>query len=477
MRLESGKLIALGLLLAAGVFLITKDSKADLASDAKLCQSVEAIEQQCSTLSQQACQALLEKCRDYYEQQADEYRQTVKEKETQQRSFENQIAIFSNKIKQLNTLIQRNTVLIKDLGLQIGDTENSIEDTALKIDVNKEQLTQILRRLYEQDKLSELEVLLSGQSFAEFLENITSLEALQNENRKLLLEIESLYQYLAGQRDKLASEKENLQRVVLNTQLQREQSEQVKKQQQQLLTATKGEKELYQDYLAEAESKAAEIRSRIFELAQIAEASAPTLEQAYAIAKSVQDATGVRASLLLGLLTVESAIGKNVGQCNCSGSATCKHPEIGYQDVMTKGQWSYFLEITKELGLEPSTTPVSCSISGGAVQWGGAMGPAQFMPATWTLYKERINALLATSSWPANPWRIRDAFLAAGLYLSDWGAASQTYNDEIGAATAYLCGTNRLTQRCQAAGGAGYRYQVMKKASEYQEFVDQGILR
>ena len=73
--------------------------------------------------------------------------------------------------------------------------------------------------------------------------------------------------------------------------------------------------------------------------------------------------------------------------------------------------------------------------------------------------------------------QLSDAFLAAGLYLSDWGATSQTYNDEIGAATAYLCGTNRLTQRCQAAGGAGYRYQVMKKATEYQEFVDQGILR
>lgn len=55
------------------------------------------------------------------------------------------------------------------------------------------------------------------------------------------------------------------------------------------------------------------------------------------------------------------------------------------------------------------TTPVSCSISGNMVQWGGAMGLAQFMPNTWLHlgYKERVAAI---TGQPANPWVIRVPF-------------------------------------------------------------------
>ena len=103
------------------------------------------------------------------------------------------------------------------------------------------------------------------------------------------------------------------------------------------------------------------------------------------------------------------------------------------------------------------------------------MGPAQFIPATWTLYKDRIGQLVGQQ--PPNPWRVKDAFAAAALYLKDWGADSQKADNEIGAVTAYLCGTKTLTSRCKAAGGSGYRYQVMQYATEYQGYIDQGILK
>lgn len=442
----------------------------------ELCQSLEKIEEQCQTLSQSACQDLLERCKEYYEERAQEYRSSIAETEQQEHTFQNQIAVFNNKISQLTSLIQKNSLMIKDLNLQISDTEESIDQTQLEIEESRAKLAEILRVIYEEDQRSLVEILLAGQDFSSFFENLAALEALQNENKKVLEEVRNLHQYLESQKDKLGGEKESLERIVMIKKLQREESEQVKTEKELLLLKTRGEKKLYESYLAEAEEKAAEIRRRIFELAQVPETEAPTLEEAYRLAVYVEGLTGVRPALLLGLLTVESAIGKNVGQCNCP-AGTCRHPDIDWKEVMRQGQWPYFLEITKALGRDPDVTPISCAINGGKVQWGGAMGPAQFMPATWTKYKERIDNLLPANEKPADPWRIRDAFIAAGLYLADWGAGSRNLQDEIGAATAYLCGTSRMTSRCKAAGGQGYRYQVFQKAAEYQDYVDKGVFK
>ena len=42
--------------------------------------------------------------------------------------------------------------------------------------------------------------------------------------------------------------------------------------------------------------------------------------------------------------------------------------------------------------MNPETTPVSCPIASDGA-YGGAMGPAQFMPTTWELYKKELEKL------------------------------------------------------------------------------------
>lgn len=446
-------------------------------SDTQVCQSLQGIEKQCEQLSREDCQALLERCRDYYEKKADEYKTAIGQTEQKEKSFQNQVYIYKSKISQLNNLIYKNNLMIKDLSFQIQDTRASIEKTLLDIEDTKGQLAEILRLLYEEDQKSKLEILLAGQDFSHFFENLAALEGVQTKNKETLEKIENLKDYLENQKDDLGNEKESLERIVMTKKLQKEQSEAIKSDKERLLKETRGEKYLYQKYLTQAKERAAEIRKRIFELAQVSETEAPTLEEAYKLAVYVEQLTGIRPAFLLGLLTVESAIGKNVGQCNCAAGPNCLHPEIHYKEIMGQNQWSYFLAVTKELGRDPDTTPVSCAVNGGKVQWGGAMGPAQFMPLTWSVYKEKIERFLGDKEKPANPWRVKDAFLAAGLYLSDWGASSQELQDEIGAATAYLCGTSRMTSRCKRAGGENYRYLVFKHASEYQQYVDEGVFK
>lgn len=462
--------LTLGFVLFSAKLAVFVFAEEDLSQE---CQKyLTAEDDVCKGMTQTECQKALNKCLDYYEEQSDFYEGKVSEKQAEKKTLQNEIYVLRNKISKLDNEIYKSNLMIKDLSIQIDDTENSIGDKEQKIVEAKIRLAELLRLIEEQDRISLLEIMLAEEQLSDFFDEMAALEALSLKNQELLADIKELKGHLEVEKDNLAGEKQDYEYTIAASEIQKQRSQSLKSDQEWLLERTKGQEELYQEYLQETEEKATEIRKKIFQLAQVTEEEAPSYEEAYQLAKYVEGVTGVRAALILGLLQVESAIGKNVGQCNCQGRSYCAHPEIGWEDVMRSNQYDAFKEIVEELGLEIDSTPVSCSVSGGKVQWGGAMGPAQFIPTTWQIYKPKIEAITGEL---ANPWRVRDAFLAAGLYLKDFGAASQILQKEIGAVTAYLCGTSYMTSRCQQAGGYWYRSSVMENASQWEDWIEEGV--
>jgi membrane-bound lytic murein transglycosylase B len=142
----------------------------------------------------------------------------------------------------------------------------------------------------------------------------------------------------------------------------------------------------------------------------------------YDYAKEASRATGVRAVVILAILTEESNLGKNVGKGNWM------------EDMHPTRDRPVFKEICEELGLDPDKQPVSKKPWYG---WGGAMGPGQFIPSTWKGIKGRVAALTGTNP---NPWNARDATFATALYMKDAGANKQTREAERLAAMRYLAG-------------------------------------
>lgn len=426
------------------------------------------------TVSEQE-RAELERQLKELEQRIAQYDKDINKTEAEKRTLNNQIKSLRSKINQLDAQIKKGNLTIKDLGFQIQDTESSIDKTFLRIEDTKEDLATILRAVYEEDQRSLVEILLVEPKLSDFFDNLMALESLHQKSQALLLDIKTLKVDLEDQKQDLDVEKEEVGKVIKVQTLQKQQSEEARKEQEKVLKMTEKQ---YQQHVAERgeiQKKAAEIRRRILQLVGISDTDAPTFEEAYAIAAWASGITRVRTALILGLLEVESAIGRNVGQCNCAGRSSCRYPNLTYKDVMRSNQWASFEAIVSELGMNPNSTPVSCSVSGGNVQWGGAMGPAQFMPRTWLNagYKSRVQS--SGGSNPANPWKVKDAFLASALYLSDWNAASQNRTSEMGAVLAYLCGTNQMTAACRRAGGEWYRNSVMQKADQWQQWIDQGV--
>jgi membrane-bound lytic murein transglycosylase B len=232
-------------------------------------------------------------------------------------------------------------------------------------------------------------------------------------------------------------------------------------QKQQLLSITKNQTKQYQQVLADRQKKAAQIRAALFALRDSGEIP---FGKALDYANTVSAKTGIRPAFLLAVFQQESNFGSNQGSCllknELTGAGIGSRTGTVFSHVMNPTRdVPPFLKITAQAGRDPLNTLISCPQE---VGWGGAMGAAQFIPSTWMLFAERITNALGTDF--ADPWSARDAFMAAGLYLSDLGADSATYSSELNAACRYFSGSS-----CSKSSWAKtYGTQVMQKASTIQ---------
>jgi peptidoglycan hydrolase CwlO-like protein len=445
--------LVLGIALPAFRFSLKADENLE-----EICQ-LDKLEKDCENLSATDCRKLLEKCESYFQAQSDKIEQDITKTETEKKTLKNQISTLAGKITKLNYQIGQNNIMIKDLGLQINDTQGSIDKTTLRIEESKNQLSAVLREVYEQDQKSTIEILIGEKELSDFFENLAALDSLNNENQQLLENIKSLRSSLEGQKKSLDDEKGELEKMVELQILQKAESDKNKKDQEYFLKLTEAEYQKYLKEKAEIEKKTSEIRSRIFEL--IGVAKAPTFGEAVELAKYVEKVTGIRAAFLLAILTQESAIGKNVGQCYLTDDKTgagvyVKTGETVNKVMSPNRDIPAFKDICSKLGRDPYKTLVSCPMSYG---WGGAMGPSQFIPSTWALYEDEIKSALGKEP---NPWEIKDAFLASGIYLKKLGGATNEWQ----AAMKYFSGASWTKQE------EFYGNSVVSLAKKYQSEIE-----
>jgi len=386
--------------------------------------------------------------------------------EAEKQSLQHQIDRIQGEVNHLTAQINRNRAVIQNLGLKIADTQGSIATTNQKIENSKEDLSEMLRILNSEGRTSAIEIILTEDNLSAVFGNLNSLERLSGEAKNILDEVRNLRDELRGYKDDLETDMEETERVARMQEAQKAEEEAARRERQRLADLTEAE---YQAQLKEKEKlekKAEEIRNRIFELAGLpGDVQAPTFAEAYEIAKWVSGITGIRPAFLLSILQQESALGRNVGQCYIADTSSGASVHIHNGQRFSNGihptrDIPPFLRITAELGRDPLKTPVSCPMSFG---YGGAMGPAQFIPSTWAMYQDRLRNMLGR---PANPWSVRDSFLASGVLLTDSGARSQTRDGEWRAAMIYFSGGTTNSQFFW------YANQVVDRADQFERDIE-----
>ena len=411
-------------------------------------------------ISTQSTQAELQKQLDEIQKQIDAYQQQLSEIKGQKNTLQNKINQLKKQQASLNLQIQATNLKIDTLDAQISDTVNAIADNEAKQRQLQGDISGYVRLINQKDKYPFLYVVVSKGNLSDALSELENYAAIAenlrsalDQARRVKSQLEDLTQNLTGQQD----EAKNFLSVKI---LQQQQLKSSVSEQNAVLQQTKGREADYQIVLNDTQKRAGEIRSRIYELLGIS--GQITFGEALKIAQLASQATGVRPAFLLAILTQESNLGKNVGTCNRLGDP----PEKSWTVVMKPDRDQQpFLQITGELGLDPNITPVSCPMRdkrGKQIGWGGAMGPAQFIPSTWMGYKDKVAQF--TGKAVANPWDIRDAFLAAAIKLKA-GGADGTRQGEWDAAMRYFSGGTNTRYRF-------YGDNVLVLADKYQTDID-----
>lgn len=363
-------------------------------------------------------------------------------------TLERDIAILNASIKQSELAIRARTLAIANLSHDIGGKEATISELSEKIARARASLTSLVRETARLQSDSLPVLLLAEGRLAHLFAARASFASVERalgdtvgRIREAKEDVEEEKQTLEERR----AEETGLRQAQTHAQ---KRLEEQKTEKSRILKLSKGIEANYQTIINSKEYSAAKIRSELFLLR---DSAAIPFEQALALAQQAERATGVRAALILGVIAEESNLGENVGTGNWR------------TDMKPGRDTEPFLDITRRLGLDPDQMPVSRKPWYG---WGGAMGPAQFIPSTWILYEEKIAR--ATGHHPPNPWDTGDAFAAAAILLKENGADSGTASAERLAALRYFAGWANAKKSAYAF----YGDDVMDLAAKYQRQID-----
>ncbi len=391
---------------------------------------------------------------------------------TQTKTIESEITRLANEIKKSNNIIEEKNDNIKTLSSEVDDRELKIKLLNEKIETAKASVAKIMVNMNELDNLSFVEIMLSSKNLSEALIDSDIFSSINESMSTIVLDIRELEAQNRTEKEQLKQKQNAELDAKKEIELEKARVQKNEAEQQTLLTGSKQQEATLYLYVAGKEQEMERIRTALFALR---DTDGIQFGDAVEYAKSVQKITGVRPAFLLAILQQESNIGQNVGQCLITdlttGDGKGKNTGTFFEKVMGPASLEHFPRLMKDLGRDWKTTPVSCPIDiqgrGTATKYyqgrgyGGAMGPAQFIPSTWVLFEERVKT--ATRQKTADPWRAIDAFMASGMYLADLGASKGTYSAEVAAACKYY-----------GSGGSSCTYgtQVLARVNNLQIMID-----
>ena len=423
--------------------------------------SAHAAETQPAVCVNPTSEDIAQACKDYAVETArlKELQAQLSQQKAKSGALQSNVNGLISQINSTQSKIRDKISSIGKLSQEIGQKTKAINDLSAELDREHDSMAQLIKRTNELDQKGAAYVLFSTDSVTDFYQDLDDFLSIKQSLYASLDKIKQIRSLTEDQKEQLQDKQAQTLDAKNALETEKKKLSVSQAEAKKLLDTSKTEEQRVALTVAEQQKKVSAIESKLFSFAGGATKAIP-FKEAYEYALEAQKVTGVRAAFILGTLKQESNLGANVGTCNRAGDP----PSKSYTAMMHPTRdIPPFLRITKALGLNPDTTPISCRI--GTLGWGGAMGPAQFIPSTWELYQAKVASALGKSS--ANPWIARDAITASAMLHKSNGAVGSETNERE-AACRYYSGRG-----CAASkAGAGYGNSVMANTRAIQADID-----
>lgn len=373
----------------------------------------EQVEDKCDDETFETFKRILIDCKNKVEEEKTVLESKIEDIEVQERSAEWYLSKTDLDIRDLNYEIANLSLSISQLENEIKKRQEVIEELDSVLKEKKEILSDAIRRVYEYDYISYVEIFLGYGSLSDFGSQLIEMDSIQTAIRASIEDFQAA-------KDKIEAEKTRLGKD-------REAKLEYKKNQeysQYSLTTKQEQQEYYLQQLAVAKTPLEREMARIeTELMELREAMGriqsylfswlwgqrPTWSQIFFAVSSSSKKAGVNMFTMLAILQVESRFRTTAGSNAGSPQGNLKrcHDYRDSDEPFCSNQKKVFEEICAELDLNKNIVPISPAY---------AMGPAQFIPTTWRGYQRLYSGL-------RNPWDLNDAVLAMAYKLKRGGIA------------------------------------------------------
>lgn len=344
---------------------------------------------------------------------ADEISSLQKELEQQQEKQKK----TTQELNTAQTMLQKNQYQLNVTKNLLTKTENDIkrrekeiEELENQIEINRKILESYIREMYFGDQ--------------KILENFLA------SGKNLSLDSDNFFQFLSV-KEKILSVIEEIDKAKSQGEEAKNDLEEKKYDHEKLVSIQSGQQYQIKNDINRTQATLSQINSKInklrAELTNILK-EAVSFDDIISAAKYASKVTGIRKDYLLGVLVVESNLGRYTGGCDYKESR------------MSDYRKGIFKDICEGLDYDYKKMKVSCPPSGYSGT-GGAMGVAQFMPDTWIGYQSSITAV--TGHNPPDPWSLTDGVVAMALKLTKVdGVTGHKESAEAKAYCVYLAGNN-----------------------------------
>ncbi|UOF92316.1 peptidoglycan DD-metalloendopeptidase family protein [Fodinisporobacter ferrooxydans] len=197
------------------------------------------------------------------QQNQSQRQQHINELKGQENTLENQISSIGSNLLTIKQKISDTENYLKKMDQDIADMKNKIAQNQKALELQNDLLKKRIHVMYENGTISYLDVIVSSTSFSDFMDRLSTLSIIAQQDKKILDQVRQKRQLLNQQQVQLTNDQQQRQQQYQQLMLLKQTQVQEKKQKQAALVQVQNERVKEQKTLAADQAALDQIAAQI----------------------------------------------------------------------------------------------------------------------------------------------------------------------------------------------------------------------